>query len=84
MTYPRSIDQEPGFRDLGITARTQLGDVAGPSPVREIIDLAMVGLMGGGPRLAIRAARVLLEDSYTARVSERGHRLGRRTGELRR
>ncbi len=39
--------------------------------VRGIIDVTMVGLIGGGPRLAIRAARVLLEDSYAARSSER-------------
>jgi hypothetical protein len=37
--------------------------------VRDIVDVTMVGLLGGGPRLAIRAARVLLKDSYSTRSS---------------
>jgi hypothetical protein len=45
--------------------------VSESTAVRGIIDVTMVGLIGGGPRLAIRAARVLLEDSYAARASER-------------
>lgn len=35
--------------------------------VRGIVDVTMVGLLGGGPRLAVRAARVMLQDSYAAR-----------------
>jgi hypothetical protein len=45
--------------------------VSESTAVRGVIDVTMVGLIGGGPRLAIRAARVLLEDSYAARASER-------------
>jgi hypothetical protein len=36
-----------------------------------IVGAAMVGLLGGGSRLAIRAARVVLEDSY--RPTSRAH-----------
>jgi hypothetical protein len=36
-----------------------------------IVGAAMVGLLGGGSRLAIRAARVVLEDSY--RPTSRTH-----------
>jgi len=58
--------------DQELTSRARLGE---SGPVREIIDVAMVGLIGGGPRLAIRAARVLLEDSYASRASIRQGRL---------
>jgi hypothetical protein len=37
--------------------------------------VAMVGLLGGGPRLAIRAARVVLADGYGARARSRDGRL---------
>lgn len=40
--------------------------------VRGIIDITMVGLVGGGPRLAVKAARVMLEEGY----SERRARIG--------
>jgi hypothetical protein len=53
------------------SVRRRVGQVTQYNPMREIIDVAMVGLIGGGPRLAIRAARVFLEDSYIARVSAR-------------
>ncbi|MGD1057055.1 MAG: hypothetical protein ABR992_06520 [Solirubrobacteraceae bacterium] len=39
--------------------------------MRGIVDVTMVGLLGGGPRLAIRAARVFLQDSYAARSADR-------------
>jgi hypothetical protein len=55
----------------GGSERRRLGHVAKPNPMRGIIDVAMVGLVGGGPRLALRAARVLLEDSYTFRSAAR-------------
>jgi hypothetical protein len=50
---------------------SRFGHVTQSNPMQEMIDVAMVGLIGGGPRLAIRAARVLLEDSYASRVSAR-------------
>jgi hypothetical protein len=52
--------------------------------VNGIVGAAMVGLLGGGPRLAIRAARVVLEDSYGSRSPVRRGRLRgrvRRRGE---
>lgn len=64
--------------DRELPSRARLGSVSQSGPVREIIDVAMVGLIGGGPRLAIRAARVLLEDSYASRASLRQGRLSRR------
>jgi hypothetical protein len=63
--------------------RARFATVSESGPVREIIDVAMVGLIGGGPRLAMRAAKVLLEDSYASRASLRRGRLGRGGGERR-
>lgn len=56
------------------------------STVHGIVGAAMVGLLGGGPRLAIRAARVVLEDSYGSRSPARAGQgrlrgLTRRRGE---
>lgn len=45
--------------------------------MRGIIDVTMVGLVGGGPRLAMRAARVMLEENYGSRSPEHH---GRRRG----
>jgi hypothetical protein len=63
--------------------RARFVTVSESGPVREIIDVAMVGLIGGGPRLAMRAAKVLLEDSYASRASLRRGRLGSRRYERR-
>lgn len=60
-----SFDDEPFIRPA------RFAKVSESTAVRGIIDVTMVGLIGGGPRLAIRAARVLLEDSYAARAAER-------------
>jgi hypothetical protein len=49
--------------------------------VKNIIDVTMVGLVGGGPRLAVKAARVMLEDAYASRDTRarlRARRLPRR------
>jgi hypothetical protein len=54
--------------------------VAGESTaVQGMVGAAMVGLLGGGPRLAIRAARVVLAEGYGSRYSSREGRLRRRT-----
>jgi hypothetical protein len=37
-----------------------------------IIGAAMVGILGGGPRLALRAARVVIQDGYSSRSRLRG------------
>jgi hypothetical protein len=34
--------------------------------VRGMIDLTMVALIGGGPRLALRAAKVMLAEEYSS------------------
>lgn len=47
--------------------RLSFGRVFDSSAVQGITDLAMVSLIGGGPRVAVRAARVFLEDSYASR-----------------
>jgi hypothetical protein len=57
----QAADDSPSVRPA------RLGVVAELPLVRGIVDVTMVGLLGGGPRLAIRAARVFLEDSYAAR-----------------
>jgi hypothetical protein len=55
-------------RDANISGRrVRFGTVSDLPLVRGIVDVTMVGLLGGGPRLAMRAARVFLEDSYVAR-----------------
>jgi hypothetical protein len=55
---------------------TAAQEVPGESTaVQGIVGAAMVGLLGGGPRLAIRAARVVLEESYGSRYSTRNSRL---------
>ncbi len=41
-----------------------LEEDSGSTAMNGIVGVAMVGLLGGSPRLAIRAARVMLEDSY--------------------
>jgi hypothetical protein len=75
-TYPRQT--EPADEDSELPLRARLGAASESGPMREIIDIAMVGLTGGGPRLAFRAAKVLIEDSYTSRGPVRNSRLGRR------
>jgi hypothetical protein len=57
-------------------AREAQGEAPGSTAVHGIVGAAMVGLLGGGPRLAIRAARVVLEDSYGSPMS-RGRLRGR-------
>lgn len=57
----QSADDGPSVRPA------RFGGVSELPLVRGIVDVTMVGLLGGGPRLAIRAARVLLEDRYAAR-----------------
>jgi hypothetical protein len=62
-------------------ARRWFGHIPESTAVRDIVDVAMVGLIGGSPRLAMRAARVFLQDSYASRFSAhrpRGHVSNRR------
>ena len=44
-----------------------LEEDSGAAAMNGIVGVAMVGLLGGSPRLAIRAARVMLEDNYGSR-----------------
>jgi hypothetical protein len=69
-----ATSSQPGTEALAIEDRApvrpaRFGGVSELPVVRGIVDVTMVGLLGGGPRLAIRAARVLLADSYAARSS---------------
>jgi hypothetical protein len=55
-----------------------LGRVSESTTVQGMVGVAMVGLLGGGPRLAMRAARVVLQDSYGWRhPASRGRLRGR-------
>ena len=45
--------------------------------VKGIIDVTMVGLVGGSPRLAVRAARLMIEENRGSR-SDHGGRVRRR------
>jgi hypothetical protein len=55
------------------------GGVGESTAVQGMVGAAMVGLLGGGPRLAIRAARVVLAEGYSSRYSTRQGRLRRQT-----
>jgi hypothetical protein len=48
--------------------------VSESTAVNPILGVAMVGILGKSPRLAMRAARVLLADSYASRSSTRQRR----------
>jgi hypothetical protein len=52
-----------------------LEEDSGSAPMNGIVGVAMVGLLGGSPRLAIRAARVMLEDNYGSRSATGTSRL---------
>jgi hypothetical protein len=70
---PTAKDSAHGVLDgeEGLTVRpARFGGVSELPVVRGIVDMTMVGLLGGGPLLAFRAARVFLEDSYAARTSD--------------
>jgi hypothetical protein len=74
-THPRS--SIPPSRDENIT-RSRFGRVSESEAVEGIVGVAMVGLLEKDPRLAMRAARVLLADSYRSRQSmRRARRRGR-------
>jgi hypothetical protein len=76
-TTSSTLADDGGYAELAAsTAEREI--VAESSTVQGIVGAAMVGLLGGGPRLAIRAARVVLEDSYGSRspARQRQSRLG--------
>jgi len=52
-----------------------LEEDSGSTAMNGIVGVAMVGLLGGSPRLAIRAARVMLEDSYGSSPASGARRL---------
>ena len=68
MTSNQSTREGPAVDDSPTVRPARFGGVSELPLVRGIVDVTMVGLLGGGPRLAIRAARVFLEDSYAARA----------------
>jgi len=72
----QSLDFDPDAEPSPPVPESRLG-IAEVPVLRGIIDVTMVGLLGGGPRLAIRAARVMLQDSYESRPPTRQVR-GRR------
>ena len=65
-------------RDVSDSEVAQQGVAGESTAVQGMFGAAMVGLLGGGPRLAIRAARVVLEEGYSSRYSTRQGRLRRR------
>jgi hypothetical protein len=62
-------------RDGDRTHGTRFAGASESSAANAIVGVAMVGLLGGGPRLAMRAARVVLTDCYGARSQARDGRL---------
>lgn len=54
-----------------------LEEDSGSAAMNGIVGVAMVGILGGSPRLAIRAARVMLEDNYSLRSGGTGRLRGR-------
>lgn len=72
MMFNHSTTEGPAADDGVSVPPARFGGVSELRLVRGIVDVTMVGLLGGGPRLAIRAARVFLEDSYAARSAADG------------
>jgi hypothetical protein len=72
MTFNQSTTEGLAPDDTVSVRPARFGGVSELPLVRGIVDVTMVGLLGGGPRLAIRAARVFLEDSYAARSAGDG------------
>lgn len=64
-----------GAEEDVVVRPARFGGVSELPVVRNIVDVTMVGLLGGGPILAIRAVRVFLEDSYAARASSAAREL---------
>jgi hypothetical protein len=62
-------------RDDGGSGGTRFARSSHSSATNAIMGVAMVGLLGGGPRLAMRAARVVLADGYGERSRSRDGRL---------
>jgi hypothetical protein len=62
-------------RNDDVVRSIRFGGVSESTAVHGILGAAMVSLLGGGPRLAIRAAGVVLQDSYRSRSSARQGRL---------
>jgi hypothetical protein len=54
---------------------TRFARVSDSTATNAFVGVAMVGLLGGGPRLAMRAARVVLTDGYGSRSRARDGRL---------
>jgi hypothetical protein len=78
-TYPRGQEGQDDLQEEDDLVRPlRFGGVSTVPALSRIIDLAMVSLLGGGPRLALRATRAFLEDSYEARSAARQGRLRRR------
>ena len=78
--YLSSQDPWDGVGD-GVQSTRSAGASESSAP-NAIMGIAMVGLLGGGPRLAIRAARVVLADGYGWRSRARDGR-PQRDGRLR-
>jgi hypothetical protein len=64
--FERDDGAEPKPARLARVAGTRLADVSESEAVRDTIGVTMVALMGD-PRLAMRAARVLLQDNSSRR-----------------
>ena len=75
MTGERLNDEGPLAWDGGDPSDTAVASASQSRATSAIVGVAMVGLLGGGPRLAMRAARVVLADGYSARSRARDGRL---------
>jgi hypothetical protein len=87
MTGERYLNsQGPWGRDDGDVRSTRFAASSESRAANAIMGIAMVGLLGGGPRLAMRAARVVLADGYVTRSrarEDRRPRDGRLRGRVR-
>jgi len=83
MTGERYSDGQGPWDESGDGVRSKRFTGASESrAANAIMGIAMVGLLGGGPRLAMRAARVVLADGYGTRSRAREDRR-QRDGRLR-
>lgn len=83
VTHPQA-PSAPEFEYADLETPPRRARITETPVMRGIIDVTMVGLVGGGPRLAMRAARVMLEENYSSRASRehqgRRRRMTRRSG----
>ncbi|HTU79077.1 MAG TPA: hypothetical protein VMF09_10000 [Solirubrobacteraceae bacterium] len=78
------VDPDPAYEQDAAVRPSRLGAVGESSLASGIISMASVALVNGAPRLAVRAAYAVVQDSYASRrTHQRRLRWTRRGGRMR-